>query len=295
MTKKKKQNKVLKILTISLIVLFFAIPIVDGLTGNFYGNETISSLLILFLLCFFYILALADGLMKYKDKKRKIFICFVTIGNALLFLLRSFIPMNVIVAFIVYNTILDLCYIFYYFLYRTQYNDGQKADLTAYTTIAMLFPWLICLISRSIFTHLDEAPLLLYSLILTGGLVTIFTVLSLTVFKETYVTFTDKVSMRILSFVGIVFLLFFYSFLLTSVVNTAFPSKHYTESYEIVDKNIHSGGKAPTTYNLYIMFNGKKVSIDVSSELYKEKEIGENLAVDYCSGFLNIPYLVSGE
>ena len=295
MTKKKKQNKVFKILTISLIVLFFAIPIVDGLMGNFYGKETISMLLTLFVLCFFYILALADGLMKYKDKKRKIFICFLTIGNALLFLLRSFIPMNVVMAFIVYNTILDLYYLFYYLLYRTQYYDGQKADLTAYTTIAMVLPWLICLSSLYIFTHLDEAPLLLYSLILTGGLVVIFTILSLTVFKETYVAFTEKVSMRVLAFVGIVFLLFFYSFLLTSVVNTAFPSERYTESYEIVDKNIHSGARTPTTYNLYIMFNGKKVSIDVSPELYEEKEIGENLAVDCCSGFLNIPYLVSGE
>ncbi len=295
MTKKKKQNKVFKMLTISLIVLFFAIPIVDGLTGNFYGKETLSLLLTLFVLCFFYILALADGLMQYKDKKRKIFICFVTIGNALLFLSRSFIPMNVIIAFMVYNTILDLCYIFYYFIYRTQYYDGTKADLTAYTTIAMLFPWLICLSSLYIFTHLDETLLILNSLILTGGLVAVFAVLSLTVFKDTYIAFTEKVSMRVLAFVGIVFLLFVYSFLLTSVVNTAFPSEQYTVSYEIVDKKIHSGAKTLTTYNLYIMFNGKKVAIDVSSELYKDKEIGQDIFVDYCSGFLNIPYLVSGE
>lgn len=295
MTKKKKQNKVFKLLTISLIVLFFAIPIVDGLTGNFYGNETISSLLTLFVLCFFYILALADGLMKYKDKKRRIFICFLTIGNALLFLLHSFIPINLIVAFIVYNTILDFYYIFYYFIYRTKYHTGEKADLTAYTTIAMVLPWLIYFGSQLIFTPLDEAPLFLYSLILTGGLVAIFTILSLTVFKDTYVAFAEKVSMRVLAFVGIVVLLFFYSFFITSAINTGFPSEQYTASYEIVDKKIHSGRRNSKTYYLYIMFNEKKVSIKVSSELYKEKEIGEDLSVDYFSGFLDIPYLVSGE
>lgn len=295
MTKKKKQNKVFKLLTISLIVLFFAIPIVDGLTGNFYGNETISSLLTLFVLCFFYILALADGLMKYKDKKRRIFICFLTIGNALLFLLHSFIPINLIVAFIVYNTILDLYYIFYAVIYKTQYYDGEKADLTSYTMIAMFLPWLICLISLYVCSHLDETLLILYSLILTGVLVAIFTVLSLTVFKDAYVVFTERVFVRVLAFVGIVVVLFLYSFLVTSAVNTGFPSQQYTASYEIVDKKIHSGGRAPTTYDLYIVFNGEKISIDVSSELYKEKEIGENLAVDYFSGFLNIPYLVSGE
>ncbi len=295
MSKKKKENNVLKILTICLIVLFFAIPIVDGLTGGFYGNETLSLLLTLFVLCFFYILALVDGLMKYKDKKRRIFICFVTIGNALIVLLRSFIDINVIIAFIVYNTILDLYYIFYCFLYKTQYPTGKKADFTAYTTIAMLLPWMLCLFILSIVTYLDETLLFLYSLILTGGLVAIFTVLSLTVFKETYITFTKKVSMRVLAFAGIVILLFFYSFVVTNAINIGFPSGQYTASYKIVDKKIYSGSRSGTTYNLYIMFNEKKVPIEVSSDLYEEKEIGENLAVDYCSGFLNIPYLVSGE
>ena len=49
MAKKKKQNKVFHILTISLLLLVFIIPIAEGLTGDFYGKETLFLLLTLFL------------------------------------------------------------------------------------------------------------------------------------------------------------------------------------------------------------------------------------------------------
>ena len=44
-----------------------------------------------------------------------------------------------------------------------------------------------------------------------------------------------------------------------------------------------------------ILIDDKKVAIDVSSDIYKLKEIDDTLIVHYYKGNLNLPYYESGE
>ena len=89
--------------------------------------------------------------------------------------------------------------------------------------------------------------------------------------------------------------IFFYSFVCVSTINTGFSSERHTATYEIVEKKIVGGGKSVKKNLLYITYNGKKIGLDVSIDLYKDKNVGERLEVYTCSGFLSLPYIESAE
>ena len=80
------------------------------------------------------------------------------------------------------------------------------------------------------------------------------------------------------------------------IANTSFNNNPEQIECVIVDKTISGTGyRQITQYNLYVIINGQKVAIDVSSDLYKAKEVDDTLIVHYYKGNLNLPYYESGE
>ena len=63
----------------------------------------------------------------------------------------------------------------------------------------------------------------------------------------------------------------------------------------IVDKKVTSGYRQTTHYKLYVELEDKKVSIDVSSDLYSSKSINDTLLLNYYDGNLNMPYYECAE
>jgi hypothetical protein len=159
----------------------------------------------------------------------------------------------------------------------------------------MLLPWFYVLIKLSIYVHLDEGALVVYALICWGILSTVFTVLSLTVFKQSYIVLLKKLHERIFVVVFATVLIFVYSFVCISTINTGFTSERHSATYQIVEKEFRGGGKAPKKHLLYIIYNDKKIGIDVSIDVYKEKSVGESLDVYSYSGFLSVSYIASAE
>ncbi len=60
-----------------------------------------------------------------------------------------------------------------------------------------------------------------------------------------------------------------------SVINTSLNTEPETYSYEVVEKDIQSGARQITRYILTVEINGKKIDIDISNDVYYEKEIGD--------------------
>ena len=285
--KKSKKDKVFSIIGVLLFISFFLIAIL--------ASDSLLSPLLLGFFAVFYLTVLINGLIMYPDKRRKILSCLITIGNGFVFLLRLFIPGNIMLfSLFIYNTLLTLYFILYYFVYKTKYPNGNMANLNKYSVFAMIFPVYLCVIWLTTNTTLNDARFFTYFVIIAVILSAVFLILSLTVYRRTYLVLTQKIATRVCSVICAILFIFLYSFLLTSAINVGLPSEKHTATYEIVDKQIHSSDSS-TDYTLYIIFDGNKIDIDVSSDLYHEKEIGDALIVDYYSGALNIPYLTSGE
>lgn len=57
-----------------------------------------------------------------------------------------------------------------------------------------------------------------------------------------------------------------------------------------VEKKINSGARQPTTFNLYVTFNGKKTEIAVPSNVYYDSEINDLIEISLNEGFLGQAY-----
>ena len=285
------------IFCISLMVLFYVLTVVLLATDDFPGKEIIRKFTIPFFFTTYFIVALIEGLKTYSDKKRKIFNTIVCVGNAVIFLMMRFVVSDIVTFLILaVNTVLPIYYLCYFIRYRTKYSKGFKADLEWSTVIAMILPWFYVLMSLSGYVHLDEGALFLVILICWAVLAVVFAVLSLTVFKQSYLVLIKKRYERIIAVVFGLAFIFFYSFVCVTTINTGFASERHTATYEIVEKKSTNGGNKSVKKNLlYITYNGKKIGLDVSIDLYKDKNVGERLEVYTYSGFLSLPYIVSAE
>lgn len=284
------------IFCISLMVFFYVLTVVLLATDDFPGKEVIRKFTIPLFFTTYFIVALIEGLKVYSDKKRKVFNSLVCAGNAVIFLMMRFVVSDIVTFLILaVNTVLPIYYLCYFVRYNTKHPTGYKADLESPTIIAMILPWFYVLMSLTGYVHLDDGALFIVILICWAVLAVAFAVLSLTVFKQSYLVLIKKRYERIIAVVFGLALIFFYSFVCVSTINTGFSSERHTATYEIVEKKIVGGGKSVKKNLLYITYNGKKIGLDVSIDLYKDKNVGERLEVYTCSGFLSLPYIESAE
>lgn len=281
---------------ISLMVLFFVLEIVLLSVDDFPYKEIIRKFTIPFFFTTYFIVAFIEGLRVYSDKKRKVFNSLVCVGNSIIFLIMRFVVSDIAIFLILtVNTVLPVYYLCYFVRYNTKHPTGHKADLKLPTILAIILPWLCILINLTRYVHLDEGALFIVVLISWAALAVVFAILSLTVFKQSYLVLIKKRCERILVvFFGLT-LIFFYSFVCVSTINTGFSSERHSATYEIVEKKIVGGAKSIRRNFLYIMYNGKKIGVDVSIDLYKDKNVGEQLEVYTYSGFLSLPYIESAE
>lgn len=281
---------------ISLMVLFYVLTVVLLATDDFPGKEVIRKFTVPFFFTVYFIVALIEGLRAYSDKKRKVFNTLVCVGNAVIFLMMRFVVSDIVTFLILaVNTVLPIYYLCYFVKYNTKHPTGYKADLESPTIIAIILPWFYVLMSLSGYVHLDDGALFVVILICWAVLAVVFAVLSLTVFKQSYLVLIKKRYERIIAVVFGLAFIFFYSFVCVTTINTGFSSERHTATYEIVEKKIVGGGKSIKKNLLYITYNGKKIGLDVSIDVYKDKNVGERLEVYTNSGFLSLPYIVSAE
>ena len=284
-------------------ILYFVLAISFVLTSTILNLSDYSSfevqLLSILRLPFFavvlFILVLIDGLLTFSDKKRKLFICGFCIGNILIFSSMPFVIKDITTfLMLTINIVIPLIYAVYSLRYKTKFTKGKKANLNAPTITSLC---LICIhsVGYGIYNnHINEDLLFLHTAYLSVGLLFCFTILSLTVFKQAYLVFAKKTSKKILIVLCAVFFTFAGSFVVTNMVNTGFSSERHTNTFEIIDKSSY-GSRGTRHYVIYIIYNGEKINVPVSTQTFINKEIGQTLIVHTYSGFLSIPYITSGE
>ena len=199
----------------------------------------------------------------------------------------------VIIINFAYNTILGVYVLIDYTLYKTKFPTGTiyNKDFLFVLGFALLFPLVRALKHK----YLQEEAPFLYGLIVAGVLMIVFTILSLTVFRETNKKFAKgvwkKIGVAILAL--IIFMGYGISFI--DIANTTQASVSKQIECVILDKKVTSGYRQITDYTLCIELENKKIWISVSSDTYYDKSINDTLLLNYYNGNLNLPYYESAE
>ena len=207
--------------------------------------------------------------------------CFVKesdISNLILFLYN--------ISFIVY-------YVIDYALYKTKYKTGKMYNNSVITP--SLFVFIFAIADTFYHTYINSDSFYLYALIPMGIILIAFTVLSFTILKETY----KKYFKSLISKIGIVLMVVVcaYMFGIAFIDATNCAIKNQTAQLEcvVVRKNFSRKIGSIDTYELYIVINDKEYRINVSSDLYYDKEVNDTLKVNLYRGCFNLEYYESGE
>lgn len=230
----------------------------------------------------------------YSSTKIRIISILCFLGNAIMVLLTLLIASDIVIIInFVYNTILGVYVLIDYTLYKTKFPTGTiyNKDFLFVIGLALILP--LTRTVRHNYLH-DEAPFL-YGLIVTGVLLVVFIILSLTVFRETYKKFAKgvwrKIGIAILAL--IIFMGYGISFI--DIANTSLASASKQIECLILDKKVTFGYRQITDYTLCVELDNKKIWISVSSDTYASKSINDTLLLNYYNGNLNLPYYENAE
>ncbi len=229
-----------------------------------------------------------------KNTKQRTLAFFAFLVNAILLLSCYLIGKPDISNFIlfIYNSIFIGYYCIDFALYKTKYKTGKMYNN------ALIAPSLFVLIYSvaNIFyhTYINNSVYLYASIPMCIILIT-FTILSFTILKETY----KKYFKSIIAKIGIVFMVMVcaYGFGLAFIdsLNCAFKNNVNQLECVVVRKHYSNNVRGISTYELYVMINDKEYRVNVSSDLYYDKEVNDTLKINLYNGCLNLKYYESGE
>ena len=151
---------------------------------------------------------------------------------------------------------------------------------------AIFYVFLSNLIFLLYIKHINNNAFLLTSAII-GGVALITAIILVILFKEKI----DEKQNRIwIPLCALLLVAVFAYFTLTTANFCLDYSKPIIQNVEIVDKKIITGTRQPTTFDVYVMINGKKVGISVPSNVYHNSEQGDFINISTYKGLLKQPY-----
>lgn len=121
------------------------------------------------------------------------------------------------------------------------------------------------------------------------GAVAVFVLLR-PVWKELYPTKVKRVCTAIAAVISIFFMAFIYSFISIDIINWAFDGEPQKIEYVVLDKNVRSGARTPTQFEVKVIIDGKEKWIPVPVTDYHEITEGDKIIINYHTGALHFAY-----
>lgn len=228
-----------------------------------------------------------------KNIKQRILAFFAFIVNAILLTVRYLIgnpDISNLILFL-YNITFIGYYAIDYALYKTKYKTGKMYNNAV--IVPSLFVFIDTMANTFYHTYINSNSVYLYALIPMGIILIAFTILSFTLLKETYKKYTKSVIAKI----GIVLMAMVcaYGFGVAFIDATNCAIKNQVEQLEcvVVRKHFSNHARGLDTYELYVVIDEKEYSINVSRDLYYDKEVNDTLKINLYRGCLNLEYYES--
>ncbi len=286
--KYSKSKKAFKITYIFLMTLAF---ILGFLSISYYSykifNNNIVSIILFVILILLLIISLVDNLMTYKNKLEKLQSYLTFPSLFLLILLKFIINYNIwrFISFLILNFVIISVMILHF--KRKSKNKSKVLDKKV--LFALLFSYLLIILDMLSHNYLNYL-IIAWALIPALVLFVIFVILLFTTYKEIFY----KISPKIITRVGFTIIAFFGAFFISwcglDIINASFSPPPTIDSYVILDKNYKNGYRQVSQFLLTVNIDGKEVDIEVPSNVYHEKSIGDTLDVGLYDGLLGFAY-----
>ena len=287
------KEKIYKNINIHVSLTIFLIFIILSIVSNYndflssiYGNILIRSVLFIAFLCLLYIKKLNITIIEYVyDTFFAIFICYLS-G---FFSLKIFSLISLI-----YGVLGLIIYIINYLL--NEFKNKKK--FSSWTFIIILFSLIFSVdfLRKAYFDF--GIMLIIVSAIITFILTIAFLVYKYKITKNQNIKY--KKVPKWLRIVGDTFssilIVFSLSYIILTSININFDFKvSATYDCEIVDKDMRSHYRGPTTYTISVLLNNKEIDLGVTNSLYKEVTIGDYINVSYLEGALKEGFYIISE
>ena len=292
---KSKIENIFSIIQWLILGICFVFLILFNRSQPFSLSKNVFSIIIFILLEIDLISWFIRILLITKNIKQRILAFFAFVVNAILLLVCYLIRMSDISNLIlfIYNTIFIGYYVVDYTLYKTKYKTGKIYNNAIIAP--SLFVLIFILGNTFYHTYINGNGIFLYALIPMGIILIAFAILSLTLLKK---TFKNRFK-SVISKIGIVFMVMVcaYGFGIAFIDTTNCAIKKQVAQLEcvVVRKHFSNQARGFDSYELYIMINDKEYKVNVSSDLFYDKEVNDTLKVNLYRGCFNLEYYESCE
>ena len=163
--------------------------------------------------------------------------------------------------------------------------------ITKYEPLVAALPLLLLLLLASRQSYKDSQGM--WVPVVIGGIV--FSILALFIFLKffRYIDyFLESRSDFIITCILLVSLCFIISLVTITTINYAFDKDPTPISVQVVDKDIRSGAKQPTSFYFDVIIDDHEKDIEVPVDVYHSTEIGDYIEIKLYNGALGYSYYV---
>ncbi len=215
---------------------------------------------------------------------------FVFIGGLIFILLFYFLGGVVIFLTIIYSAIMLA-------LIGCRYALELRKDHTANPDMKrILGVFSLLLFSMLALLQVEFVDGMLWAWALIPAVVIFLIVGAVTYFllKDVWGKIYNTKAKRVGNAICMVLLFFMFAFIFsafaTGIANCVFDGDPVQTEYTVIEKDVSSGSRSPTTYKVKVVIDEKEVWIPISVTDYYEIEEGDTVLIDYYSGAFNFAY-----
>lgn len=298
MTTKKKKEPIAY-----LFIIMYGLELVGilicGLIG--IGGYSITKTLSVIFLSALYITAYVHELTVHRKLLDIIYYSLVFLGCLILFLLYFYSSAIFIFIALVYSAVMAGLTALRFTLVLRARGDlsatPSELDIKPFLAIPslLLFP-MMTMMTVNFVSESYLAWALIPATIITLLVLGLGYILMHDLLKAWVVSGARKVGTLLSIIIMTFFVAYGYSYTTTGAVNCVFDDSVPTHiSCTVLDKDIRSGSRTPTQYEVKVEIDGDTEWIQVSSSEYDDIDIGDNVTIDHYSGALNFGYYLYSE
>lgn len=286
----KKMKKKFNFIYCFLMIAFLVFLIIDyGYKEN--GKE--STIFLFFALIFYmliFITAFINNVKLEQSKNQLLISAFCFLPNVLYAILIPYIKLDIIIClYFTTNLVFGLVALICYANYNIKHSEDGKNIYDVKILQNTIFAIFVTLIICSQKTYVEPDLVFIYALYITLIIFAIYSILTLTVFRNIYTKWLTTKQLRITAFACVLVCSFIFTVPALEVINITNQTPIAQTEYVILGKKVQKSGK-DNTYLLCIKFENKLLYVKVPYKTYKNKLNGDTIKINFYNGNLNMKY-----
>ena len=297
----RKKTKTKYIFPVIYLVPVLGAATLGLLSNSFFAYDIVNHLWanILYLLCIsaLYITAYVQELLAKRSPCDIVIHSFIFLGSLLFFFLFYFLNIYFTLAAIVYSAIM-MCFIAVrsVLTMRSTRHIPDDSDIDVKPPIAILAIILFAMAGMMSSINYVSEIFMAWALIPAAIITVILGGIAVFLLRDLFYSKLIRIGKSLLVALIVFFIIYVYCNTTIGIANFAFDHSDPTPIVcTVLDKNISSGARTPTTHELKVKINNEDMWVDVSTTEYFAISEGDEITVQYYSGAFGFAYVIYNE